>query len=314
MDKAFPLSVVSTLYKSGPWLEEFHRRVKEEVARLSPEHEIVLVNDGCPGDSLAKALDLQRRDPYVRIVDLSRNFGHHKAMMTGLAYARGRRVFLIDCDLEEPPELLGDFARKMDEDGADVVYGVQELRKGRLFERWSGALFFRLFNWLSSYPVPENLCTVRLMTHRYVSSLLEHEEREMIIGGLWAITGYKQVAVPIRKGLRPDSSYRLATKLGQVVDAVTSFSDRPLVLIFGFGTAIVCVSTAAALYLIVRRLFFGEFLLGWPSLIVSIWLLGGLTLFCIGIVGMYVAKVFLETKKRPYTIVREVYDRTGELD
>jgi len=314
MPSRVDISVVATLYRSAEFLEEFQRRVKAEVERLTPSYEILLVNDGSPDQSLELAVALHRSDPRVRVVDLSRNFGHHKAMMTGLRLSRGRRVFLIDSDLEEPPELLGEFHRHLAAEEADVVYGVQDTRKGGLLERVSGALFFRLFNLLSPTPLPANLSTVRLMTRRYVDALVEHREREMIIAGLWAITGFKQVARPIQKGSRRATSYGFRQKLVHLVNSLTAFSDRPLVFIFYLGLSISMLATVAAAYLVARRLFFGVLLAGWPSLIVSVWLLGGLTLLSLGVIGMYVSKVFIETKQRPYTIVRETYDRTAELD
>jgi len=303
------LSIVTTLYRSARHLEEFHARISAVAARFTPDYEILLVNDGSPDDSLAVALKLFEHDDRVRIVDLARNFGHHKAMMTGLAEARGDLVFLIDSDLEEPPELLTEFAEAIKEGHADVVYGVQDRRRGGLVERSSGWLFFRLFNLLSEQPIPENLATVRLMTRRYVSALVSHRERKMMIAGLWALTGFKQIARKIAKGTKGDTAYGFRRKVSVLVDSVTSFSDRPLVLIFYLGLAIGGTSSLAAVYLVVRRLFFGVALPGWPSLIVSIWMLGGLMLICLGIIGIYLSKIFIETKQRPYTIVRQIYER-----
>ncbi len=307
------ISIVTSLYGTAEYLAELHRRLTCEVSRLSSGYEIILVNDGSPDESLVGALALHRHDPHVRVIDLSRNFGHHKALMTGLAHARGRLVFLIDSDLEEPPELLGEFHRRLEESGADVVFGVQASRKGRLFERLSGRIFFALFNLLSDTPLPRNLSTVRLMSRRYVDALLAHREREMAIGGLWVITGFEQVAVPFEKGSRTSTGYSLTRKVAQAVDAVTSFSDRPLILIFYLAAGILLVSGLAGGHIVIRHLFFGELLAGWPSLIVSVWLLGGLTLFAIGILGIYLSKVFVEVKQRPYTIVRAIHDRTGEI-
>jgi putative glycosyltransferase len=302
------LSIVSTLYRSASHLGEFHRRATTEAARGGPDYEIVLVNDGSPDDSLARALELQRGDGHLRIVDLSRNFGHHKAMMTGLAHAQGELVFLIDSDLEEDPELLSAFLAERARTGADVVFGVQDRRKGSLFERVSGEAFFRLFNLLSSYPLPRNLTTVRLMTRRYLDALLRHQERETVISGLWAITGFEQVPVSVTKQSRGASSYSLARRIVHFVNAITSFSDRPLAFVFYLGFTISFLASLAASYLIVRRVFFGVLLAGWPSVMVSIWLLGGLTLFSLGIIGIYLSRVFVETKQRPYTIVRRLYE------
>ena len=196
----------------------------------------------------------------MRVVDLARNFGHHKAMMTGLRHARGELVFLIDSDLEEDPELLTAFAATLDTAAGDVdvVYGVQQERRGDWFERWSGWVFFKLFNLLSDYPIPENLVTVRLMTRRYVSALLSHGEREMMIAGLWALTGFRQVPFAVTKHSRSKTTYSLRRKIALLVNSITSFSNRPLVFIFYLGLAIGALAAMAAVYLVIRRVFFGD--------------------------------------------------------
>lgn len=304
------LSIVTTLYRSAAHLETFYRQMAEQAQKVTSDYELILVNDGSPDDSLDIAIALHRVDPRVRVLDLSRNFGHHRAMMTGLAHARGDLVFLVDSDLEEDPAWLPEFHQELRRSGADVVYGVQERRKGGLFERVSGPVFYRLFAWLSSFPLPANVATARLMTRRYVRSLVAHGERETMIAGLWVLTGYRQVPLVVRKRSRSASTYDLARKVAILVNGITSFSDRPLVFVFYLGLTIAAGSALAAAYLVVRRIFFGVLLAGWPSLIVSIWLLGGLTLFSLGIVGIYVSRIFIETKQRPYTIVRHIYQQS----
>src|SRR5215831_7826230 len=302
------LSIVSTLYCSAPYLESFYQRVRDSATRLEHSFEIILVNDGSPDTSLEIALRLQRQDARIRIIDLSRNFGHHQAMMTGLMHARGEMVFLIDSDLEEDPELLETFAEKFRASGADVVYGVQEKRKGGLFERLSGAIFFKAFNTLSSHPLPRNLITARLMTRKYVDALVRHQERETLIAGLWVLTGFDQVPVTVTKSSTRRSTYSLRKRINHFVNAITSFSSKPLVFIFYLGCIILLLSTVAAVDLIVRKLLFGTLLAGWASLMVSIWLLGGLTIFCLGVIGIYLSKVFIEVKQRPYTVIKQIYE------
>jgi putative glycosyltransferase len=306
------LSIVTTLYCSAPYVKEFYRRACSAAETVTPDYEIVFVHDGSPDDSFFIALELFERDSRVRVVDLARNFGHHKAMMTGLRHARGSLVFLIDSDLEEDPELLTAFAATLDSAAADVVYGVQQERRGDWVERWSGRIFFKLFNLMSDYPIPENLLTVRLMTRRYVSALLSHGERETAIAGLWVLTGFRQVPIAVTKHSRSKTTYGLRRKLAVLVNSVTSFSSRPLVFIFYLGVAIGALAAVAAAYLVIRRVFFGILLPGWPSLIVSVWLLGGVILACLGIIGIYLSKIFIETKQRPYTIVRSVHERTAD--
>jgi putative glycosyltransferase len=305
------LSIVTTLYRSERYIEEFYRRISAAAERITNDFEIIFVNDGSPDSSLEIACGVADRDSRVRVIDLSRNFGHHRAMMTGLADAAGDLVFLIDSDLEEEPELLAEFHEKLRRTGADVVFGRQLARKGGIFERISGTIFYRTFKLLSNAPVPDNLVTVRLMTARYVSNLVRHRDKEIFLAGLWQITGFRQEPLPIHKHSRGASNYNFRRKVTIFVNAITSFSNKPLVFIFYLGVAIMLLSTMAAAYLIIRRLFFGVLLFGWPSLIVSVWMLGGLTIFSLGIIGIYISKIFTETKDRPYTIVREVYSRRG---
>jgi len=300
------LSIVSSLYLTAPYLEEFHHRVSAAARTVAANYELILVNDGSPDEALEIALRLQCGDPRLTVIDLSRNFGQHKAMMTGLAHSRGRLVFLLDSDLEEEPEMLPAFIAAMEREDVDVVFGVQAKRKGGLFERLSGSLFYRLLNWLIGLRVPPNQLMARLMTRRYVESLVAHRDHEIFLAGLCAATGYRQLGVEVSKRHRGQTSYTLRRKLAIAVRAVTSFSSRPLEMIFHLGTTILVVSMAASVILVARRLS-GHLLPGWASVMVVLCFMGGLNLFCVGIVGIYLAKVFSETKDRPYTIVRQIY-------
>ena len=245
------LSIVATLYQSSKYLTEFYERAGATAREVvGNDYEIVLVNDGSPDDSLDLAIQMTKQDSHILVVDLSRNFGHHKAMMTGLGYTQGERVFLIDSDLEEEPELLKSFSEKMNRETCDVVYGVQEYRKGGFFERWSGRSFYRLLNALTGLTIPENIVTARLMTRRYVNALLSHQEREVFIAGLWHITGFDQLAVSIKKNSTSDTTYTLRRKLSLLVNSVTSFSNAPLVSIFYIGLAISLFALIYIMYLI----------------------------------------------------------------
>jgi putative glycosyltransferase len=300
------LSIVATLYRSAPYLREFHSRLTRAAEAISEDFEIILVNDGSPDESLDIAVELQKEDARLVVIDLSRNFGHHKAMMTGLTYSQGNRVFLIDSDLEEQPEILIEFAQRWNQGDCDVVYGVQARRKGRFVERHLGALFYAVFNRLASIKIPRDLVTVRLMSRRYVDALVQHRDREIFIAGLWTITGFRQVALPIEKLHKGKSSYTAARRFLLIVDAITAFSSKPLHAIFYLGMGISCSSLVAALYLVISQLFFQQHLTGWTSLIVSIWFLGGLMILFQGMIGIYLSKIYSETKDRPYTIVRAV--------
>jgi putative glycosyltransferase len=303
------LSIVATLFHSAPYVREFYERIVRAATPITSEFEIIFVNDGSPDDAFARVLELHRDDPRVVGVDLSRNFGHHKAIMTGLAYARGERVFLVDVDLEEEPELLTQFAAEMDRRGCDVVYGVQIARKGRWFERHSGELFWWLFNRLAPQPVPPNMLTARLMTRRYVRSVLRFRDQELFLPGLWSMAGFEQVPLPVRKGFRGgESTYTLRRKLTLMVNSITSFSNLPLVGIFYFG-AVTSVMAVGYLTYVFFRWWLVSQPAGWTSVIASVWLLGGLMISFLGVIGIYLSKVFVETKRRPYTVVRKVWRR-----
>ena len=306
------LSIVSTLYHSALYIAEFHRRMSEVAHDAVGDHyEIVLVNDGSPDDSLARAVDLSEIDRHVVVIDLSRNFGHHKAIMTGLTQAQGERIFLIDSDLEEYPEWLVTFSEQMAQDDSDVVFGVQDRRKGGLFERWSGQLFYALFRALSGLALPDNIVLARLMTRRYVDALLLHTEREVFLAGLFYITGFQQTSQIVTKKNRIGTTYNLRRKISQFTASITSFSNKPLVGIFVMGCCISLIAFLYTTYIVVNWLVSTRPPEGWTSVITSVWLLGGFIMASIGVIGIYISKVFSETKQRPNTIIRRIYGRDG---
>jgi putative glycosyltransferase len=301
------LSIVTTLYRSEAYVREFYTRASTAASTLTPNYEIIFVNDGSPDESLARALDLYRDDHRVRIIDLSRNFGHHRAIMTGLQHATGELVFLIDSDLEEDPGWLPEFARTLRAAGTDVVYGVQKRRKGSWFERLTGQVAYSIYHALLNQPIPRNVLTVRLMSRRYVAQLVQHRDREICLAGLWVLTGFEQLPLLVDKRNREGRSYRIRQRLSALVNAVTSFSNRPLIYIFYMGCVLIALSTSAGAFLLYRAVFHHVDVPGYVSLIMSVWFLGGVTIFCLGVIGIYLAKIFMETKDRPYTIVRAEY-------
>ncbi|MBP8168085.1 MAG: glycosyltransferase [Azonexus sp.] len=302
------LSIVATLYQSASYIAEFHQRASAVARQLvGDDYEIILVNDGSPDTSLDLAVQLTESDCHVVVVDLSRNFGHHKAMMTGLSNASGERVFLIDTDLEEEPEWLLSFMEQMEREKCDVVYGVQERRRGGWFERISGEWFYRLLNFVSGMNLPQHMVTARLMTRRYVAALLLHEERELFIVGVWHLTGFDQQPQAIRKHGFSESTYTFHKKISLAVNAITSFSNAPLVWIFNIGAFIAMAATFFVGYLVLSWFFVAKPPSGWTSVLASIWLVGGMVICFIGVVGIYLSKMFIEIKQRPYTIVREIY-------
>lgn len=300
------LSVVTTLYKSAAYVAEFHRRASEAAQRITDDYEIVVVDDGSPDNSLDIACALARADSHLRVVELSRNFGHHKALMTGLDFARGEICFLIDSDLEEDPALLGTFFETMQSSDCDVVFGYEESRRDKTLRSKGGTIAWHLINLLLSIEVPRNHCTVRLMRREYVDALLLHRESSTVIGGLWVITGFRQVGAAISKAHRRETSYSFVLRFAGLLNAITSFSTVPLNLMVAFGMFVSFVSFAFGIFVVLEKLFQNS-AAGWASLIVSIWFMGGIIVFCLGVIGIYISKIFIETKNRPYAIVRRLH-------
>lgn len=305
------LSVVSTLYRSAAGLAEFCRRAMAAAEQLAAEVEMVLVDDGSPDESLAIALDIQAHDPRVVVVELARNFGHHRAMMTGLAHATGDLVFLIDSDLEEEPELLARFHEALETGGWDVVYGVQARRRGGWFERVSGDVFYGLVDLISDHPLPRNLMTVRLMRRAYVEALVAHQDRAFVISELWIATGFRQTSLKVRKLALSPTTYSLGRRLRMAVEHITTTSTRLLHLIFYMGLGISACALLALGWLMLRYLVHGVAVDGWASLFVSVWFLGGVTVLILAVIGLYVANILVETKRRPYSVVRALHRARG---
>lgn len=308
------LSIITTLYYSEPYLQAFYDRCKAVALTLTHDYEFVIVNDGSPDNVLALAKTLAERDERVIVVDLSRNFGHHKAIMTGLRYTTGDLVFLIDCDLEEDPETLPEFYRTLQaHPTADAVYGIQAERHGNALRRIPGDIYYRVVRALSEYDVPQNILMTRLMTQRYVQDLVRFEEDLFSIEGLWALTGYEQVPLVIEKGYKGTTTYSWSKKLWLAIYGITAMSSKPLVLITSLGLLIVVPSALLIVIFIAQYLTgYTQGVDGWTSLIVSMWFLGGLIIFILGIIATYLSVIFTEVKHRPYSVVRHVYRKPIE--
>ena len=302
------LSVVATLYQSELYIAEFYQRSSTVAKQIAGEdYELILVNDGSPDNSLAHATKLVETDNHVVVIDLSRNFGHHKAIMAGLSYAAGDLVFLIDSNLEEEPEWAITFHKQMQTENCDLIFGVQKKRKGNFFEQISGAIFYKIFRFVSGIQQPNHITTARLMSKRYTQALLQYQERELNFGGISIITGFKQGQQTIKKHASSPTTYSFSKKLSHFVNAITSFSILPLVTIFYSG---IIISITALIYIariLIKYLFNPSPVSGYTSLIASIWLLSGLIIFFIGLQGIYIAKIFSEVKQRPNTIIRDIY-------
>ncbi len=304
------LSVVTTMYHSRNYLHEFYNRTLTAIRELNLSYEIIFVDDGSPDDSLTVALEIQQLDEHVKVVQLSKNFGHQRAIMTGLQHSSGDHVFLIDCDLEEDPKLLVTFWKELHSNNElDVVYGVQQKRKGEWFERVSGRMFYKLVSVLSSIHYPADTLTARVMTRRYVEAIKNFTETELDLWGVFVLVGFNQLPVVATKGYKGSSTFTFRKKLRRSVEIITSLSHRPLYITFFLGLASFIFAIINISIIIYKKYFLVVEVEGWASILASVWLVGGMILLMLGIFGIYLSKMFLEIKNRPLTIVKNVFTR-----
>lgn len=306
------LSVVTTLYKSKPFLEDFLREMIDAINKTGIDNfEILFVNDGSPDDSVQYLLSRKQQINQIKIIDLSRNFGHHYAMQAGLGYAKGEYVFLIDNDLETSPNVLTEYYNEMRHDSSlDVVYGYQEARKGNAVEKKTGSIFWVMINKLSDTKIPHNIVTERLMTQQYVKELLRLQDANLFIGGMMYWVGFNQKGVPVKKGQRAQpSTYSFKKRAQLMLQAITSFSGKPLEWLFYFGITISFLSFLFILYIAIEKIIrWNEVQLGWTSIVaINVLILGIISTF-LGIIGIYIYKIFRQVQGRPNAIIKKIYE------
>lgn len=305
------LSVVTTLYKSQVFLEQFVSKILEAIHHLNiNEFELIFVNDGSPDNSLKFLLSKKDEIPEIVIIDLSRNFGHHNAMQAGLKNAKGNLIFLIDNDLETSPSFLIECYEKITTNiKYDVVYGFQEKRKGKLTENIGGRLFWWAINKFSEVEIPKNILTERLMTKNYLDSLLELGDANLFLGGMMHWTGYEQLGIPVEKSLRlGKNTYSTRKRIDLMIQAVTSFTGKPLEYLFYSGILITFSSLVFICYLIIKKLFLGDAIqLGWTSLIAINFLSLGILSSFLGFIGLYIFKIFRQSQNRPNYVIKKIY-------
>jgi glycosyltransferase involved in cell wall biosynthesis len=300
------LSVVIPVYNSGSIFPELYRRLVSVLEMVDKQFEIIAVLDGCRDRSVEVIGEIAVRDPRVKFIEFSRNFGHQAAITAGLQSASGETVVVMDDDLEDPPEILPQFFAKMNE-GFDVVYGVRKTRRRALPYRLMYRLFYRLLGHLVAIKIPYDAGDFCVMRRRVVDTLNAMPESNRYLRGMRAWCGFRQTGLEYDRGERfaSESGYTLKKYFALALDAIFSFSYKPLKFVSMAGGVIAAISFVYAIRLIIGRLT-GEYqnVPGWTSLQVSILFLSGIQLISIGIVGEYLARIYDEVKRRPRYVVR----------
>jgi polyisoprenyl-phosphate glycosyltransferase len=307
------LSVVAPVYNEEELVERFVTRTCAALADYT--FELVLVNDGS-SDRTPELLDrIASSDPRVRVIHLSRNFGHQAALTAGLEHAMGDVVAMIDADLQDPPEVIVQMVQRWAL-GADVVYAVRKHRPGETaFKLATASWFYKLFNKLTQVDLEPNSGDFRLLDRRALDALLSMTERSRFLRGMTVWVGFTQTAVPYEREARPagETKYTLRKMLRFSLDAIASFSHLPLQLATYIGLLSASVAFIA-IPVVIGLHFAGSYLPGFGTITIAILLIGGIQLIALGVIGEYVGRIYDEVKHRPLYIVREERNRPATLD
>jgi Glycosyltransferases involved in cell wall biogenesis len=303
------ISVVVPVYGSAAILPETHRRLTAALTPLDGlDYEIVYVNDGSPDGAGEILRDIVACDDRARLLWLSRNFGHQAAITAGLDHAGGDAVVIIDDDLQDPPEVIGQMV-DLWRQGNKVVYGTRAVRHGdSAFKRASAKVFYRLLQRLSDRPIPLDTGDFRLLDRSVVDVLRQMREESRYMRGMVSWVGFQQCAFAYERDARyaGESNYSLRHSIRLALDGIVSFSTRPLLLSAAFGTLVTFGAFVAMLWLIIGKLVNPESVVaGTTTVLIAVLFMGGIQLVTIGVLGTYLGKVFYETKKRPLYVAAE---------
>ncbi len=307
------VSLVIPVKNESAALDRLFDAVLPILAAATASHEIIVVDDGSGDDTLSRLLDWQRRCATLRVVELSRNFGKEAAVAAGLGHCRGRCAIVMDADLQDPPELIPRMLAKWRE-GYEMVVAVRSLRAEDAWsKRVSASWFYRIINAISDIEIPAHAGDFRLLDAAAIRAFLALPERARFNKGMFAWIGFRTCQIAHERPARRagESKWGLGRLLVFALDGITSFSSFPLRIWSYLGFSVAGVSLAYGAYIVFRTLVRGIDVPGYASLFVAVMFLNGITLIGIGVLGEYVGRIFLESKRRPLFIVRRVHEPSG---
>ena len=300
-------SIVAPIYNELENLPELYRRVKEVMDSTNEPWELILVDDGSTDGSTTALRELAKKDKCVRPVIFARNFGHQVAVTAGLDYSRGDAVIIIDADLQDPPELILEMAKKWKE-GYEVVYAVRAEREGESwFKLWTASLFYRLIYRITDVKIPLDTGDFRLMDRSVVEVMNNMRERHRFLRGMSAWVGFKQIGVEYKRAARKagETKYPFRKMFRLALNAITSFSYFPLQVATFFGFASAGIAIIAIPFVVYMRITGSQAFFGQATTLIAVLFLGGVQLISLGILGEYIGRLYDEAKGRPLYIVRD---------
>lgn len=310
MNERLLLSIVTPVFNETEVIAAFYQRVRTVVDALDTfSYELIFVDDGSEDDSCAQLLALAQADAHVKVIKLSRNFGHQTAITAGIDFAAGDVVVVIDADLQDPPELITQFLDKWAH-GYDVVYGIREQRAGEsALKLLTARLFYRVLKTLVRIDIPADVGDFRLMSKTVVTQFRQFRERDRFVRGLVSWVGFKQTGIAYTRDKRyaGTTKYPYRKMFSFAFDAITSFSSVPLKLAAWLGYLTSFLAFLYTCSVFVQKLL-GYTVQGWATIMVGMLFLGGVQLICLGIIGEYIGRIFNEIKQRPLYVVQAVYD------
>jgi dolichol-phosphate mannosyltransferase len=302
------LSLVIPVFNEQEVLKDSFARMDAAMQSTGYAYEIIYVNDGSRDQTLDQLRGLAKDHPQVKVLSFSRNFGHQLAVTCGMDAAKGDALIIIDVDLQDPPELIPEMVR-MWEAGADIVYGKRMKRKGEtFFKKLTASMYYRLLSWMSAYPIPLDTGDFRLIGRNVADRFLEMREHNRFLRGMSAWMGYNAVPIEYERQERfaGQTKYTLKKMLRLASDGITGFSDKPLTLPMTAGILLMLLSGLGLIALIVLAIVSG--VAAWLWALVGIVFVQGITLFFMGLQGMYLGRMYDELKGRPLYIVSEKHN------
>ena len=308
------LSAVVPCFNEEAGLSELYPRLSRACRDAAgDDYEIVLVDDGSTDRTWPIIRELAVHDAHVVGVTLSRNHGHQLALTAGLSICRGDRVLILDADLQDPPELVGEMMALIDREGAEVVYGQRISREGESWHKKATAsLFYRLLGRITELPIPVDTGDFRLMTRRALLVLQSMPEQHRFIRGMVSWIGFRQVPFHYNRAQRfaGETKYPMRKMLRLAVDAITGFSTQPLRLSLHFAIVLGLISAALLVYTFISWLYF-DAVAGWSSLMAVMLILGSAQMLFLGIIGEYLGRLYMQSKHRPLFVIAEIARATS---